>query len=163
MNYVNNKIVLNGKIILVIESFVEWKSHFYKLSNILWYAIDGIKVSCNFVPSFYILSMLHDDAKIGVTLMLVTDVGDEMVTTLRYWYPFWSPTSTIFLHWRRVLKLKRWRQDRNSVTNINKMSLTLIHQHHCHQVKHACMHSKNRIVINRFLLRIIKLSPINQI
>ena len=61
MNYVNNKIVLNGKIILVIESFVEWKSHFYELPNILWYAIDGIKISCNFIPGFYILSMLHDD------------------------------------------------------------------------------------------------------
>ena len=31
------------------------------------------------------------------------------------------------------------------------------------KVKHSCMHSKNRIVINRFLFRIIKLSPINQI
>lgn len=106
MNYIYNKIVSNGKIILVIESFVEWKSHFYKLPNILWYAIDGIKVSSNFVSSFYILSMLHDDAKIGVTSMLATDDG---IYFGHQHYPFTLTSST----WTQKMTTR-------SVTNIKK-------------------------------------------
>ena len=64
------------------------------------------------------------------------DAGDgcwgriELVTTLRCWL-LWSPTSTLFLHplclWRRALTFKRCHQDRNSVTNIKKLSLILNH------------------------------------
>ena len=58
------------------------------------------------------------------TLMLVTDVEDEMC-----WRQLWdawlflSPTSSIFGHKCRAPTTKRFHQYRNSVTNIHKLSL----------------------------------------
>ena len=45
----------------MIEFFVKRKSHFNKLSYVLWHTIDGIKISSYFVASFDIFLMLHDD------------------------------------------------------------------------------------------------------
>ena len=67
------------------------------------------------------------------------DVGDGcwgrnvMVTTRRCWWqfwPFWSPTSNMFLHERRAPTSQRCHQHRNFVTNIPRSSPTLGHQHH---------------------------------
>ena len=64
------------------------------------------------------------------------DIGDGcwsqnvLVTTLRCWWRFWSPTSIIFLLSWRALAFKRCHQHRNSVNNIRKLSPTLSHQHH---------------------------------
>ena len=96
----------------MVESFVERKSHFYKLSDVLWHTIDGIKISCYFVANFDIFLMLRHDT--------------YCANVAKYTVP------------------------RGRIPCGSK-------------VKHSCMHSKNRIVINRFLFRIIKLSPINQI
>ena len=61
------------------------------------------------------------------------DVGDGcwrqnvLVTTLRCWWRFWqfdSPTSCIFYHKRRAPTTKRCHQNRNSVTNSQKLSPT---------------------------------------
>ena len=80
--------------------------------------------------------------KTSLNEMVYIDVGDrcwrlnELVTTSRFWWqfwPFWSPTSTTFLHWPRASPFKRCHRDRNSVTNIQKLSPTLSHQHHCQQ------------------------------
>ena len=72
------------------------------------------------------------------------DVGDKcwrrklLVTTLIccWWlWPHRSPTSNIFLQQRRAPTFKRYHQDRNSITKIDKSSLTLSHQHHCNRRK----------------------------
>ena len=44
--------------------------------------------------------------------------------------PFWSSTSTIFLHQRWVPTFKRCHQRRDSVTHIQKSPPTLSHQNH---------------------------------
>ena len=71
------------------------------------------------------------------------DIGDGccrrmvLVTTIRccwQFWPFWSPTSTIFLHKRRAPTSQRCHQHRNSATNIPKSSSTLSHQHHCYRL-----------------------------
>ena len=51
-----------------------------------------------------------------------------LVTTLRFWWWFWS--FTIFLHERRAPTFKRCHQDRNSASNIQKMSQISSHQNH---------------------------------
>ena len=56
-----------------------------------------------------------------------------LVTIMRCWWkfwPFWSPTFTIFLHKCRVSTSQRCHQHRNSATNIAKWSTTLSYQHY---------------------------------
>jgi len=70
-----------------------------------------------------------------ITSMLVTHAGDEFCCwqIFRCWWwfwPFWSTTFTIFLHYRRSPTFNWCQQHRNSVTNIHKSWPTLSHQHH---------------------------------
>ena len=60
--------------------------------------------------------------------MLVTDVGDEVCWQLWWWrfWPFLSPTSSIFQHNRRAATTERCHQYRNSVTNIQKLSPRMV-------------------------------------
>ena len=66
------------------------------------------------------------------TLLDHIDVGDGcwrrnvLVTTIQNWWP----TST-FLHWSRAPSFKRFHHDRNSVSNIRKLSPIWSHHHHC--------------------------------
>ena len=89
-----------------------------------------------FWPSKFIIYTLDEFFSLFIVYI---DVGDEcwrrnvLMTIIRCWWrfkSFWSPTSTIFLHYRRAPTFKRCHHHRISVTNIHESSSTMSHQHH---------------------------------